>query len=83
MGVDQRRFAGGDHQGYSSEMRMPGKAPATEPVWEAMAEELNPRGEMYRLGSKEFPPGEWVEVTAEGAERLRWFGWAQIRERID
>lgn len=51
-----------------------------EPKREAMAAELNGRGMPYRFDSLDFPPGVWVPITAEQAQRLQWLGWATIRE---
>ena len=59
------------------------RTPKAEPVWEAMAPELNPRGTPYVCGDKTFPPGEWIEVTAGMAQRIELYGWGQTREKAD
>jgi hypothetical protein len=58
------------------------KAPAAAaPALEAMAGELNGRGLPYTLGDAVFPPGAWVPVTTGQAAQLRWFAWAEVREK--
>lgn len=57
------------------------KMPPIEPGFEAMAAELNPRGEPYRLNGLTFTPGDWVEVPASLLPRLDAFGWATVREK--
>jgi hypothetical protein len=61
---------------------MLGRRPrAEETTWEAMAEGLTLRGDSYRYGLLEFPPGVWVEVPATAVAHLRLVGWAQVREK--
>ena len=42
----------------------------TEPIWEAQASELNPRGEPYSCDELILPPGEWVEIDERQSMRL-------------
>lgn len=51
---------------------------SNEPVFEAMAADLSPRGESRVYCGKLFPPGEWVPITAREARLLR-FKAVQIR----
>lgn len=62
-------------------MRMPGRAPKAELEYEAKAEGLTLRGDVYRLNDLLFPPGEWVPVPPYAAECLRLTSWAEVRER--
>lgn len=60
-------------------MKLPGSVPKAEPVWEAMAAELTPLGEPFRLNDREFKPGEWQDVTPGEAQVLQHRPWAQVR----
>jgi hypothetical protein len=57
------------------------KAPKAAAPWEAMAETLTPLGEPFACGPVQFPPGEWVEVSAGMAKRIELYGWASVREK--
>lgn len=57
------------------------KMPPIEPAWEAMAEGLNSRGDPYQINGILLPPGEWVELPLQLAERLALFGGVQLRQK--
>lgn len=58
----------------------PGDAPPAGDL-EARVTSLNPRGMVYSWQGKEFPPDEWVPITADEAGQLMWMSAFSVRPK--